>query len=133
MAVIVFLVLWRGGPFEMATAIHVVSGGLTISLSVLLGFPAVLLALWIAIRLSGVSFADYLALRWTSWRYLLLGIVAMVVLVIGWGGNIQSRGGTRKFLAAFMVDVGKVGPRLMARCGFWLFHFASWRPSARNF
>ena len=80
MAVIVFLVLWRGGPFEMATAIHVVSGGLTISLSVLLGFPAVLLAPWIAIRptrisvcrLSGAALdllAQFLigASRWRSW------------------------------------------------------------------
>ena len=65
-----------GGPFEMATAIHVVSGGLTISLSVLLGFPAVLLALWIAIRPTQ-PFADYLALRWTSWRNFLVGAVAL--------------------------------------------------------
>ena len=45
-AVIAFLVLKQGGPFDMATAIHVVAGGLTISLSVIMGLPAVLAAAW---------------------------------------------------------------------------------------
>ena len=44
------LVLRQGGPFDMAAAIHVVAGGLTISLSVIMGLPAVLAAAWIAIR-----------------------------------------------------------------------------------
>jgi len=105
MAVIVFLVLWRGGPFEMATAIHVVSGGLTISLSVLLGFPAVLLALWIAIRPTKIPFADYLALRWTSWRNFLLGAVALAVLVGGW--DLLSRGLGREIAPGFMSEVLK--------------------------
>ena len=105
MAVIVFLVLWRGGPFEMATAIHVVSGGLTISLSVLLGFPAVLLALWIAIRPTKISFADYLALRWASWRNFLLGAVALAVLVGGW--ELLSRGLGREVAPGFMSEVLK--------------------------
>ena len=43
-AVIVYFVLRQGGPFDMAAAIHVVGGGLTISLSVIMGLPAVLLA-----------------------------------------------------------------------------------------
>ena len=105
MAVIVFLVLWRGGPFEMATAIHVVSGGLTISLSVLLGFPAVLLALWIAIRPTKIPFADYLALRWTSWRNFLVGAVALAVLVGGW--DLLSRGLGREITPGFMSEVLK--------------------------
>ena len=45
-------------------------GGLTISLSVIMGLPAALGAIWIATRLSRTPFADYLALRWTSWRHL---------------------------------------------------------------
>src|SRR4051794_10223713 len=58
--------LWRGqGPIDMAAAIHVVGGGLTISLSVVMGLPAVLIALWVATRISRTPFADYLALRAT--------------------------------------------------------------------
>ena len=104
-AVIVFLVVWRGGPFEMATAIHVVSSGLTISLSVLLGFPAVLLALWIAIRPTRIPFADYLALRWPSWRNFLIGAVALAVLVGGW--DLLSRALGREISPGFMSEVLK--------------------------
>ena len=68
LAVIVYFVLRQGGSFDFAEAIRVVGGGLTISLSVIMGLPAVLLAMWIAIRPTRTPFADYLALRWTSWR-----------------------------------------------------------------
>src|SRR6202022_84705 len=60
-AVVAWFVWRREGPFDMAAAIHVVGGGLTISLSVIMGLPAVLAALWIAIRISGTPFAEYLA------------------------------------------------------------------------
>src|SRR3974377_1654137 len=66
MAVVAWLVLREEGPVDIATAIHVLGGGLTISLSVITGLPAVLGALWIAIRISGTPFADYLALRCAS-------------------------------------------------------------------
>ena len=69
-AVVAWFVLRREGPIDLAAAIHVVGGGLTISLSVIMGLPAVLAALWIAIRVSRTPFADYLALRWTSWTNL---------------------------------------------------------------
>ena len=82
-AVIAFLVLKQGGPFDMATAIHVVAGGLTISLSVIMGLPAVLAAAWIAIRPTRTPFADYLALRWTSWSIFSSGRLAGL-LVGGW-------------------------------------------------
>ena len=49
-AVIAYFVLRQGGSFDVAEAIRVVGSGLTISLSVILGLPAVLLATWIAIR-----------------------------------------------------------------------------------
>src|ERR1700733_380373 len=52
-AVVAWFVLRRDGPFDLAGAIHVVGGGLTISLSVIMGLPAVAAALWIATRLSG--------------------------------------------------------------------------------
>ena len=64
MAVVSWFVLRQDGPLDVAAAIHVLGGGLTISLSVITGLPAVLAALWLAIRLSRTPFADYLALRW---------------------------------------------------------------------
>jgi len=71
--VIVYFVLRQGMSFDVAEAIRVVGSGLTISLSVILGLPAVLLATWIAIRPTRIPFADYLALRWTSWRHFFTG------------------------------------------------------------
>src|SRR6476646_10909275 len=82
--VVVWFILRRGGPIDIAAAVHVVGGGLTISLSVIMGLPAMLAALWIAIRISRTAFADYLALRWPSWTDLAIGIVAMLVLVMRW-------------------------------------------------
>jgi uncharacterized protein len=104
-AVVVYFMLRRDGPFDMAGAIHVVGGGLTISLSVIMGLPAVVLALWIAIRLSRTSFADYLALRRTSWRNLFVGIAALVVLVAGW--DLLSRALGREVTPGFMGEVLK--------------------------
>ncbi len=74
-AVVAWFVLRREGPIDLAAATQVVGGGLTISLSVIMGLPAVLAALWLAIRVSRTPFADYLALRWTSWRNVLIGVV----------------------------------------------------------
>jgi membrane protease YdiL (CAAX protease family) len=104
-AVIAFLVLKQGGPYEMATAIHVVAGGLTISLSVIMGLPAVLAAAWIAIRPTRTPFADYLALRWTSRSNLLIGIVSLALLVGGW--DMLSRALGREVTPGFMGEVMK--------------------------
>jgi membrane protease YdiL (CAAX protease family) len=105
MAVIAYFVLRREGPVDVAAAIHVVGGGLTLALSVITGLPAVLLALWIAIRPSRTPFADYLALRWTSWRNFLTGLVALIVLVGGW--DFLSRALGREVQPGFMGDVLK--------------------------
>jgi membrane protease YdiL (CAAX protease family) len=102
-AVVGWFVLRREGPFDMASAIHVVGGGLTISLSVIMGLPAVLAALWVAIRVSRTPFAEYLALRWTAWSNLLIGIVALFVLVMGW--DLVSRMTGREVTPGFMGDV----------------------------
>jgi membrane protease YdiL (CAAX protease family) len=103
LAVILYFVLRREGPIDFAAAIHIVGGGLTISLSVIMGLPAVLAAAWVAIRLSRTPFADYLALRWTSWRNLFIGIAALVVLVGGW--DLVSRALGREVTPGFMGDV----------------------------
>jgi membrane protease YdiL (CAAX protease family) len=105
LAVVAWFVLRREGPVNMAAAIHVVSGGLTISISVIMGLPAVLAALWLAIGLSRTPFADYLALRWTSWSNLLIGIGALFVLVMGW--DLLSRAAGRDAAPGFMMEVLK--------------------------
>jgi CAAX protease family protein len=105
LAVVAWFVLRREGPVDMAAAIHVIGGGLTISLSVITGLPAVLAALWLAIRLSRTPFADYLALRWTSWSNLLIGIAALFVLVMGW--DLLSRATGRDAAPGFMMEVLK--------------------------
>ena len=103
MAVVAWFVLRRDGPIDMAAAIHVVGGGLTISLSVITGLPAVLAALWLAIRPSRTPFADYLALRGTSWVHFLIGAVALGVLVMGW--DLLSRATGREVTPGFMGEV----------------------------
>jgi membrane protease YdiL (CAAX protease family) len=104
-AVVAFFMVWQGGPFDIATMIHVVSRGLTISLSVIMGLPAVVLALWIAIRPTRTPIADYLALRWTSWKNLLLGAAALIALVVAW--ELLSRALGREVQPGFMGDVLK--------------------------
>jgi len=103
MAVVLWFVLRREGPIDVAAAIHVVGGGLTISLSVIAGLPAVLAALWLAIRVSGTPFTDYLALRGTSWINFVIGAVALGVLVMGW--DAVSRATGREVAPGFMGDV----------------------------
>jgi len=105
LSVLLYLLLTDRAPFSFDEAKTLAGGGLTISLSVVMGLPAALLALWIAIRLSRVPFADYLALRWTSWWYLLFGIAGLVALVLGWEGVSYAMG--RETSAGFMVDVLK--------------------------
>ena len=104
-AVVFWFMLRQGGPIDVATAVHVVSRGTTISLSVIWGLPAVLAALWIAIRLSRTPFADYLALRWTSWKNLAIGAAGLFALVMGW--DLLSRATGRDVAPGFMVDVLK--------------------------
>src|SRR3979411_1802263 len=83
-AVVAWFVLQQEGPIDldaMVASVRVVVGrGLTISLSVITGLPAVLAALWIAIRLTRTPFSEYLALRLSSWANLLIGVVTLVVL-----------------------------------------------------
>jgi membrane protease YdiL (CAAX protease family) len=103
MAVVAWFVLRQQGPLDLAAAVHVLGGGLTISLSVMTGLPAVLGALWLAIRISGTPFSDYLALRWPSWKSVAAGIIALGVLVLGW--EILSRAVGRESTPEFMMDV----------------------------
>ena len=104
-AVVAWFMLRREGPFDIAAAIHVLGGGVTISLSVITGLPAAVGAIWVATRRSRTPFADYLALRWTSWSNLALGAGALFVLVVGW--DLLSRALGREIAPGFMTDVLK--------------------------
>lgn len=105
MAVVGWLVLRQEGPLDIAAAIHVLGGGLTISLSVITGLPAVLAALWLAIRLTGTPFADYLALRRPAWRNIAVGVGSLALLVLAW--EIVSRAVGHESTPEFMMDVFK--------------------------
>jgi uncharacterized protein len=105
-AVVAFFLLRQGGSLDLGSAITVIaSSGLAISLSVIGGLPTVLAALWLAIRLTGASFADYLALRWASWREFVIGGAGLIVIVVGW--DMVSRATGRDLAPDFMVDVLK--------------------------
>jgi uncharacterized protein len=110
-AVVAWFVLQQDTPIDLSTlaaAVRLVVGrGLTISLSVIAGLPAVLAALWVAIRMTRTPFADYLALRGTSWTNLLIGVVALFVLVMGW--DLVSRATGREVEPGFMGDVLRSG------------------------
>jgi membrane protease YdiL (CAAX protease family) len=96
-----------GGPgkFDLDQLTEIASNGLAISLSVMAGLPAVLLALWLAIRWTRIPFADYLALRWTSWGNAVIGAVGLVVLVEGW--DLLSRAIGHEVTPGFMIEVMK--------------------------
>lgn len=105
LVVVAYFVLQQGGPIDVAKAIRTVGGGLTISLSVIAGVPAVLAATWLAVRLTRTPFTEYLALRRASWKNFLIGIVGLAVLVAGW--DLMSRALGREITPGFMVDVFK--------------------------
>src|SRR3954463_669047 len=65
--------LAKGPPFDLASIKTVASAGTVISLSVMMGLPAVLAVLWVATRMARMPFADYLALRRASWRDVAIG------------------------------------------------------------
>ncbi|MBV9559255.1 MAG: CPBP family intramembrane metalloprotease [Bradyrhizobium sp.] len=103
-AVVVFFVLARGDGLDLGEAIRVVAGsGLAIALSVICGLPTTLVALWLAIRMTRTPFADYLALRWPSWKDFLIGAGGLIVLVMGW--DLMSRALGRETAPDFMNDV----------------------------
>jgi membrane protease YdiL (CAAX protease family) len=105
-AVVIFFLFRGGRPEDFGEAVKVIaSSGLTISLSVIGGLPAVTAAVWLPIHFTSTSFADYLALRWTSWKNLALGVIGLVVLVEGW--DLLSKLTGREVLPEFMIDVLK--------------------------
>ncbi|TMJ92485.1 MAG: CPBP family intramembrane metalloprotease [Alphaproteobacteria bacterium] len=104
-AVLGYFVLQRPGPLDISAAALMAASGLMISLSIIMGLPAVAGACWIAIRPTRTLYADYLALRWTSFRNVAIGIISLFVLVACW--DLLSRALGREITPGFMGDVLK--------------------------
>jgi membrane protease YdiL (CAAX protease family) len=123
LAVVGWFLFRQGGSIDQESftdaVTAVVSNGKTISLSVITGLPAVLAALWVAIRIKRARFSDYLALRSFSWTDLAIGVVALFVLVMGW--DALSRATGREVEPGFMGDVLKTA---RADGAVWLLVFA---------
>ena len=105
LAVVIYTVLLQGGPLSVAGITQVVANGLTISLSVIAGLPMVLLVLWVAIRPTRIPFADYLGLHGTSWKNVIIGVIALAALVGVW--DVVTRAVGREVTPGFMGDVLK--------------------------
>ena len=103
--VLVWFVVRQGGPIDRELITHIAGDGVTISLSVILGLPAVLAALWLAIRISRTPFAEYLAIRRLTRRDLFIGVGSLVTLVMAWEGLALLTG--HESSPGFMVDVLK--------------------------
>src|SRR5690349_4298184 len=103
LAVFGYFVLQKTGPLDISAAALMAASGLTISLSVIMGLPAVAAACWFAIKPTRTPFVDYLALRGTSWKNVALGVVFLFVLVACW--DLLSRGLGREITPGFMGDV----------------------------
>jgi membrane protease YdiL (CAAX protease family) len=104
-AVVVYLVLIHGGSIDMKAAVQVAGQGIAVSLSVVTGLLAVVLALWLVIRRTRTPFADYLGLRAFSWGNLALGVVGLVIIIAGW--DLMSRAIGREVEPGFMQEVLK--------------------------
>jgi uncharacterized protein len=77
------------------------SNGALLATAFLISTPLVLAYLFVAVRLARVPFREYMALKWPSWRALLVGIGALagVLLLAGAGAVI-----TGQEMPDFMAD-----------------------------
>lgn len=104
---IVLLVVLRGLPANLGSVELVGHEPEALALSVIMGLPATLFAVWLAIRIKKASFVDYLALYWPSWRQLLFGAAGLILLVLAW--EVVSRSLGREATPGFMTDLLKSG------------------------
>jgi len=105
LSVVGYYLVFKDAPLDASLLTTTLASGTTISMSVIMGLPAVCLALWLATRLARMPFAEYLALRGTSWKNYALGTVSLIVLVVGW--DLLSRALGRDSSPGFMLDVLK--------------------------
>ena len=81
-AAVIAIGLFANGDASEANLRAIAEHGATVAASVLLGLPAALLVLWLAIRLAGRSFAAYLALRWPKTKEIAFALAASTVLLV---------------------------------------------------
>lgn len=105
LTVVLWFLVTSGEPVDTGAMTTLLSNGRIISLSVIMGLPAILIVLWIATRLSRTPFADYLALRWPSWKMLAIGVAGLAALMMVW--EVISRVAGRESSPGFMMDVLK--------------------------
>jgi len=104
---VVLLVALRGLPMDLASLQVVGREPQALALSVIMGLPATLAAVWLAIRIKKASFVDYLALYWPTWRQFLLGAAGLLLTVLAW--EVVSRSLGREATPGFMTDLLKSG------------------------
>ncbi|MDH2345608.1 type II CAAX endopeptidase family protein [Bradyrhizobium sp. SSUT18] len=104
---IVLLVVQRGLPMDLASLQLVGHEPAALALSVIMGLPATLAVVWLAIRIKKASFTGYLALHWPSWMQVLFGAVGLIVIVLAW--EVTSRSLGREATPGFMTDLLKSG------------------------
>jgi membrane protease YdiL (CAAX protease family) len=104
---IVYLVWVARDPIDLSSMQHVGGEPASLALSVTMGLPATLAAVWLAIRIKKASFVDYLALYWPSWKQLLFGAVGLILIVVAWETMSRSLG--REATPGFMTDLLKSG------------------------
>jgi membrane protease YdiL (CAAX protease family) len=104
---IVYLVWQHGAPMTLTSMQDVGREPVALALSVIMGLPTTAAVIWFAIRLKGMSFADYLVLRWPSWKQLLLGAIGLILIVVAW--ETMSRALGREATPGFMTELLKSG------------------------
>jgi membrane protease YdiL (CAAX protease family) len=80
---ILLVLIWFG---DLRDPLPLLEHGGTTAAATVAECPAVLAVLWIAIRLARRRFASYLALRWPSRNYLLIGVAVSLAVVPIWDG-----------------------------------------------
>jgi uncharacterized protein len=125
----VLLVVQRGLPMDLASLQLVGGEPQALALSVIMGLPATLAAVWLAIRIKKASFVDYLAFYWPSWKQLLFGAVGLVLIVVAWETMSRSLG--REATPGFMTDLLKSG-RDKGAAFFLLFAFSVAAPMSEE-
>ena len=102
------LMVWHhGAPMTLASMQDVGREPVALALSVIMGLPTTAAVVWLAIRIKGMSFADYLVLRWPSWMQLLLGAIGLILIVVAW--ETMSRALGREATPGFMTELLKSG------------------------
>ena len=106
---ILYLVWDRGDPLDLMSIQRVGREPAALALSVTMGLPATLAAVWLAIRIKKASFVDYLALHWPSWKQMLFGAIGLVLIVVAWETLSRSLG--REVDAGLHDRSVEIGPR----------------------